>query len=97
VYQKLTSKITAFDSPGYFVDEMQKGAFKRFKHQHIFNEIEVGTEMIDIFDYASPFGIVGRLADKLFLEKYMTRLLLERNQVIKEFAASDQWHKILKY
>jgi ligand-binding SRPBCC domain-containing protein len=89
IYQKLTSKITAFESPNYFVDEMQKGIFKEFKHEHIFEETENGTLMIDIFNYISPLGIIGRLADYWFLKKYMKNLLVKRNSVIKEFAEKD--------
>ena len=32
----LTSKITEFESPNYFVDEMVFGAFTSFRHEHIF-------------------------------------------------------------
>lgn len=95
IYQKLTSKITELDRPNYFVDEMVSGAFSGFKHQHQFSDLNGGTLMIDFFEYQSPFGILGKLADKLLLEKYMTNLLLERNQIIKEFAESDKWKQIL--
>lgn len=67
VYQKLTSKITTFDKPHSFTDEMVKGAFKSFKHQHIFKKTESEVEMTDIFEYKSPFGIFGKLADTIFL------------------------------
>ncbi len=95
IYQTLTSKITELESPNYFVDEMQNGAFKWFRHQHIFAENENGTLMTDIFEYESPFGILGKFADKLFLKKYMTNLLEKRNETIKEFAESDQWKSIV--
>ena len=95
IYQKLTSKITDFDQPNYFVDEMVSGAFSKFKHEHFFEESDKGTLMIDIFDYTSPFGILGKIADKLFLENYMTDLLAERNRIVKEFAESDKWKAIL--
>lgn len=95
IYQNLTSKITEFDRPNYFADEMQNGAFKQFKHQHHFSELNGGTLMTDVFDYQSPFGILGKLADKLFLEKHLTELLTERNRVVKEFAESDKWKKVL--
>ena len=96
VFQTLTSKITAFDSPTYFVDEMAKGIFKRFKHEHIFREKNGRTLMIDRFDYTSPLWILGNLADFLFLKRYMTHFLLERNKVIKEVAESeDRWKEIL--
>ena len=97
-YQKLTTKITEFDSPKYFVDEMTKGAFKKFKHQHIFNDFDDfddKTEMIDIFDYESPFDFLGKIADKIFLKRYMTDLLEKRNEVIKEFAESNKRNAVL--
>ncbi|MFT5884476.1 MAG: ligand-binding SRPBCC domain-containing protein [Arcticibacterium sp.] len=72
VYQNLTSKITEFKEPDYFVDEMLSGAFKSFKHEHHFKKTEGGTLMIDIFEYQSPFGFLGKLVDNLFLEKYMS-------------------------
>ena len=95
IYQKLTSKITEFDRPNYFADEMISGAFSKFKHEHHFTESNSGSLMTDIFDYKSPFGILGKLADKLFLEKYMINLLAERNRIVKEFAESDKWKEIL--
>lgn len=96
IYQNLTSKITEFDRPKYFVDEMVKGAFKKFKHEHHFEELNEGTLMTDFFDYKSPFGMLGKLADKLFLKKYMTELLTKRNQIVKEFAESEKWKEIIK-
>lgn len=95
IYQRLTSKITAFDSPVYFVDEMVSGAFKQFRHAHHFEDAECGTLMTDYFDYTSPFGVLGKIADVLFLKKYMTVLLEKRNQTIKQFAESEEWRKVL--
>ncbi|MGS0527314.1 SRPBCC family protein [Zobellia nedashkovskayae] len=93
VYQLLTSKITEFESPNLFVDEMVKGAFKRFRHEHHFTESNEGTLMTDYFDYESPLGFLGKLADKLFLLEYMTDLLKERNRIVKDFAETDKWKK----
>jgi ligand-binding SRPBCC domain-containing protein len=84
--QRLTVHISKMQRPFSFEDEMVKGAFKRMKHLHTFQSMEEGTLMTDHFEYQSPLGVLGRLADVLFLEKYMTRLLLERNRVIKEKA-----------
>lgn len=96
IYQRLTSKITEYEYPTYFVDEMVKGAFKSFRHEHHFVAIDEGTLMTDIFDYQSPMGIFGSLADRLFLENYMTKFLSERNHVIKDYAESGKWKMILK-
>ncbi len=90
VKQHLTSKITEFDFPNYFVDEMVRGAFKSFRHLHKFQPAEGGTLMLDEFDYKSPLGPLGVLADKLFLENYMRKLLLTRNLFIKEIAETSK-------
>ena len=88
IRQRLSSRITEFDPPHRFVDEMVRGAFARFRHEHQFIAVEGGTEMVDIFDYASPLGPLGRLADALFLRRYMTRLLRDRNAYLKRAAES---------
>lgn len=86
VMQTLTSKVTGFERPNYFADEMVKGAFKSFRHEHHFESSETGTLLIDHFYYTSPLGFLGKLADWLFLKKYMTRLLERRNRLMKEVA-----------
>ncbi|MDB4292054.1 SRPBCC family protein [Maribacter sp.] len=96
VWQKLTSKITGFESPNYFADEMEQGTFKRFKHEHFFTEKDGLTLMKDIFDYDAPLGILGKLADVMFLEKYMRELLEKRNETIKNYAESNKWQTVLK-
>lgn len=95
VYQTLTSRITGFNYPIFFIDEMVSGAFRSFRHEHHFIDSDGVTIMTDIFDYRSPMGILGVLADKLFLQKYMTKLLIERNRIVKEFAESGRGRELL--
>lgn len=95
ITQTLTSVITAFDSPNYFVDEMVSGAFKKFRHEHHFKEASGQTHVIDRFTYTSPFGFIGKLFDRMVLEKYMFNLLYKRNLVIKEYAESEKWKEII--
>ena len=83
IVQHLTSKITEFDSPNYFVDEMVFGAFKSFRHEHIFKTENNQTVMIDKFYFESPYGILGKLANVLFLKRYMTNLLKKKDNVLK--------------
>lgn len=95
IYQTLTSKITDCEPYTFFADELEKGVFHSFRHEHYISE-ENGYILIkDIFDYTSPLGILGKLVDFLFLKKYMTNLLEERNRVIKAYAESDRWKVIL--
>ncbi|MEX6625976.1 SRPBCC family protein [Tenacibaculum salmonis] len=96
VYQKLTVKITEFDFPNYFSDEMVEGIFSSFTHKHEFKNINGNTLMTDYFNYKSPFGFLGRIIDEIFLKKYMENFLLDRNQVIKEFSETNKWKLVLK-
>lgn len=86
VRQRLTSMITVYERPQVFTDEMQRGAFKKWHHTHLFEARGDTTLMVDHVRYASPLGLLGRIADQLFLEDYMTRLLTARNKYIKELA-----------
>lgn len=96
IWQTLTTKITDYQRPEFFADEMVKGAFKRFRHEHHFRQKRKNiTEMIDYFNYQSPLGLLGRLADSIFLKRYMKDLLEQRNRLIKEVAESDEWIRIL--
>lgn len=96
IRQKLTSKITAFEAPFYFVDEQVKGAFKSIHHQHIFKKDSDKTIMTDIFHFRSPFGIFGRIFNYFVLTRYMQKFLEQRNEVVKAYAESDLWKEILK-
>jgi ligand-binding SRPBCC domain-containing protein len=84
--QRLTSRITSFNRPYHFRDSQVRGAFRRFDHDHFFEASGSGTKMIDVFDYTSPFGPVGTVADWLFLERYMRALIERRAQAIKKAA-----------
>lgn len=95
IKQKLTSKITIFEPPHRFRDSMVKGAFERFDHDHFFEMKDSQTIMRDVFDYDSPLGFLGSIADALYLENYMTRLLESRNALIKSVAESDDWKKYI--
>ncbi len=90
VWQTLTSKITEFEYPNYFTDEMVEGAFKSIRHQHLFYAVNDQTVMKDIFAFESPYGMLGELANFLFLGWYMENLLKKRNRVIKKVAESDR-------
>ncbi|PHN94149.1 cell division protein [Maribacter sp. 6B07] len=96
ISQKLTTKITEFEYPNYFTDEMMKGAFKNFKHKHVFESRQNSTLMTDYFDYTSPLGFLGKIADSLFLKKYMTNFLKKRNTTIKAFAESEKWKQLIE-
>jgi ligand-binding SRPBCC domain-containing protein len=83
---RMTSKITAYERPHRFVDEMQRGPFKSLWHEHLFEAEGDGTRMTDTFKVCAPLGPLGWLAERLFLGAYMRRLLLRRNGHIRRAA-----------
>jgi ligand-binding SRPBCC domain-containing protein len=93
--RKFTSKITAMHKPESFTDEMIQGDFKSFHHEHHFKATDNGTIMIDVVEFESPYGIIGKLVNQLYLKNYLEQLLLKRNEVIKEYAEGKKWVGIL--
>lgn len=84
LYLTHKSRITAMTFYDYFVDEMEEGKFKTFKHEHFFEEANGITIMKDKLQYETPFGIFGKLFDILLLKKHLKKFLLERNKTLKE-------------
>ena len=96
IRQRLSSRVTEFEAPHVFADEMTQGAFRGLRHRHAFAPLpDGGTLMTDTLEFTSPLGVLGRIADGLFLERYMRRFLLGRNRELKRVAESGDYAGIL--
>jgi ligand-binding SRPBCC domain-containing protein len=91
----LKVKIADMQSPHSFTDEMVSGDFKQMKHEHHFKPVDNGTLLIDLFSFETPYGNIGKIANSLFLTRYLKRLLEKRNHTIKEYAETDKWKFLL--
>jgi ligand-binding SRPBCC domain-containing protein len=90
LWRELTSEITALDRPTYFQDTMIRGDFRSMQHDHFFESLPSGeTRMRDVFCFAAPLGLLGRLVELVVLRRYMRALLQERNRVVREIAESE--------
>lgn len=96
VRQRLSVRVTAFDRPKHFQDVMISGAFSRLVHDHEFEEHPEGTLMRDRFEFASPLGILGKIADWLFITSYMRRFIIRRNAALKQLAESGEWSRYVQ-
>lgn len=67
---------------------MTQGAFHSLRHIHEFAPQDNGTLMRDTLIWVSPLGILGVLADKLFLERHLKIFLQRRNAGLKAAAES---------
>ena len=86
IYQTHKSLISEMEIPFSFVDEMVEGRFKNFKHYHTFTEENGIVIMKDEIQYKTPFGMLGKLFDKLILKNYLIILIKERNDFVKNLA-----------
>jgi ligand-binding SRPBCC domain-containing protein len=96
VWQHVTSEITAMEPPTYFQDTMVQGAFRFMQHDHYFRSLSsCETEMKDAFRFAAPLPLLGRLAEIIFLRRYMRVLVHERNVVLEQIAESGDGQRYL--
>jgi ligand-binding SRPBCC domain-containing protein len=78
------TEITHVKEGEYFIDEQRFGPYALWHHQHHFKTIEGGVLMTDILNYATPYGIIGRLANTLFVDKQIKQVFSYREKAIKE-------------
>ena len=92
----LRVRITEMKKHEMFVDEQAEGDFRMMKHEHYFKPCDNGTIMIDLFHFESPYGVVGRWLNSVYLTRYLRNLLELRNRAIREVAETDRWKKLLQ-
>ena len=85
IWWKMTSIISEYDPPGYFVDQQHKGPFKSFRHEHHLTAEGTGTRVEDVVTFTAPFGPIGWIVERLVLARYMTALITTRNEALRRF------------
>ena len=84
VTQTFCARIVELERPRRFVDEMTRGTFKSMRHVHEFEERDGITAMTDTLDWTAPLGPLGRIADKLFLERHMRWFVQTKQNGLKQ-------------
>jgi ligand-binding SRPBCC domain-containing protein len=78
-------RIEEYDRPVRLTDLMLQGPMKYFRHERTFSQPCASlTELKDHLEYETPFGIIGKIADKLSIEKMMNEMFEYRHQKTKE-------------
>ncbi len=85
--QTLIVEVTEFKKGIFFVDEMTIGNFKEFRHIHEFVLLKDSQTLLkDIFEWKSHFGIFSRIIDEIFLRKQFRKIVVRRNQRLKDIS-----------
>lgn len=78
------TEITHVEDGKFFVDEQRVGPYSMWHHQHHIQEIEGGILMEDIIDYQPPFGILGNIANRLFIARQLDEIFAYRKKAVEE-------------
>jgi len=78
------TEITHVEDKKFFVDEQRFGPYSMWHHQHHFREIPGGVEITDIVHYKNPLGLIGRLANTLFVKKQLNTIFNFRIQKVND-------------
>ncbi|HYG04666.1 MAG TPA: SRPBCC family protein [Chryseosolibacter sp.] len=81
------TEITHVHEPVYFVDDQVFGPYALWHHEHRFKEVAGGVEMTDEIHYAIPYGIIGRLANWLFVDNQVKKIFEYREEIIRNIFA----------
>ena len=78
------TEITHIREREYFVDEQRVGPYKMWHHQHILEENDGVVIMKDIITYQPPFGLLGAIANQLFIKQKLNQIFEFREQAVNE-------------
>ena len=87
------TEITQVVDNQYFVDEQRFGPYAMWHHQHHFKVINGGVEMTDIVDYVLPFGMLGTLANALFVKKQLKTIFDHRLKAVEDLFGKFNYTK----
>lgn len=77
-----TTRIEDYAPPHRFVDSQLCGPYQHWVHLHTFSADADGTLMRDVVDYDIPYGMIGTLAQKLFVARMLERIFDYRREAI---------------
>ncbi|MEJ2635099.1 MAG: SRPBCC family protein [Calditrichia bacterium] len=78
------TEITVWEPPHRFVDTQLKGPYRKWVHEHRFEETGQGTRMTDRVEYAVPGLIFAPLIHKFFVGRDVERIFAYRRVRLDE-------------
>lgn len=79
------TRIETWEPPYRFVDTQARGPYSLWEHTHVFEPYGGGATVIhDRVRYSIPYGLLGALADRLFVRRDLKRIFDFRAQAVSE-------------
>ena len=85
------SRIDVWEPPLRFVDEQVRGPYRRWRHEHQFEEAEGGTMCRDIVDYSVPGGW---LIERLFVRNSLLGIFEFRQRMLQQVFQLPMKHQL---
>lgn len=79
------TEITHVKDKEYFVDEQRIGPYTMWHHEHHLEKNDHGVLMKDIVSYHPPFGVLGNLANSLFIKKQLKEIFDYRTEAVNRY------------
>jgi ligand-binding SRPBCC domain-containing protein len=74
------ARIREFVQDRFFIDEQERGPYRKWTHLHTFREVPGGTEVGDVVHYELPLGTFGKLAHPLFVRNTLEQIFDYRQE-----------------
>lgn len=81
--------------PERIILEQAMGPFQFFRQERHVKPCENGCFLIDLVHYEWKQGRLGRIADRLFLRRYLETILNQHIEAIKKAAEGNRWKTYL--
>ena len=77
------TEITHVENLKYFIDEQRFGPYDLWHHKHELVAIDGGVLMNDTIHYKIPFGILGQIANFMFIRKQLDTIFNFREEKLE--------------
>lgn len=88
------TEITYIKDQIYFIDEQRFGPYALWHHEHHFEEHDGGTLMTDLLHYKVPYGIIGTIADAIFVNNKVEEIFAFRVKAVEKLFPEVQSTKL---
>ncbi|BDD06406.1 SRPBCC family protein [Aureibacter tunicatorum] len=84
------TEITQIKDKSFFIDEQRIGPYAMWHHQHHIEEQEGGVLMTDLISYQPPLGVLGAVANSLFIRNKLNEIFDYRFKAVEKYFADKQ-------
>lgn len=76
------TRIAAWTDGRRFVDEQDRGPYRRWVHEHLLEDAPGGTRMVDRVEYELPLGRFGSFAGGWWVRRALRKIFDHRGEAI---------------